>query len=80
MRKFSANPNINRRSTQTDYIVMHALRKRLMKNNIRRSCNAQHAHIEALCDLGHLEEAEDQVNTFLHYVCTCLKIHKLQVS
>jgi hypothetical protein len=37
-----------------------------MKNNARRSCNAQ-MHAEALCDLGHMEEVEDQVNTFLHY-------------
>jgi hypothetical protein len=40
-----------------------------MKNNTRRSCNAQHAQ-ESLHDLGRMEEDEDQVNTFLH-CCLC---------
>jgi hypothetical protein len=36
-----------------------------MKNNTKKSCNI--VHTKSLCDLGHMAEVEDQVNTFLYY-------------
>jgi hypothetical protein len=46
-------------------------------NNAKKSCNAHSAHEESLHDLGHMEEAEDQVNTFLHYFLCFLRDPKV---
>jgi hypothetical protein len=41
-----------------------------MKNTCQEELQCT-MHAEALCDLGRMEEVEDQVNTFLH-CCLCL--------